>query len=81
MVAAGCAHCSAKNSFTWYRLAYATEIKSIQLHDSIVMGSHKIVSSYITLHDIAYHNCNLFVHLNSHLCGEISKIIPKYKNF
>ena len=25
--------------FQWYQLAYATEIKSIQLHDSIVMAS------------------------------------------
>ena len=39
--------------FQWYQLAYATEIKSIQLHDSIVRLSQKIVSftlHYITLH-------------------------------
>ena len=34
--------------FQWYQLAYATEIKSIQLHDSIEGLSQKIVS--ITLH-------------------------------
>ena len=41
--------------FQWYQLAYATEIKSIQLHDSIVRHSQKIVSftlHYITLHYI-----------------------------
>ena len=40
--------------FQWYQLAYATEIKSIQLHDSIVRLSQKIVSftlHYITLQD------------------------------
>ena len=38
--------------FQWYQLAYATEIKSIQLHDSIVRLSQKIVPftlHYITL--------------------------------
>ena len=38
--------------FQWYQLAYATKIKSIQLHDSIVRLSQKIVSftlHYITL--------------------------------
>ena len=38
--------------FQWYQLANATEIKSIQLHDSIVRLSQKIVSftlHYITL--------------------------------
>ena len=34
--------------FQWYQLAYATEMKSIQLHDSIEGLSQKIVS--ITLH-------------------------------
>jgi len=38
--------------FQWYQLAYATEMKSIQLHDSIKGLSQKIVS--ITLHYIAY---------------------------
>ena len=38
--------------FQWYQLAYATEIKSIQLHDSIERLSQKIVS--ITLHTIHY---------------------------
>ena len=37
--------------FQWYQLAYATEIKSIQLHDSIEGLSQKIVSS--TLHYIS----------------------------
>ena len=44
--------------FQWYQLAYATEIKSIQLHDSIVRLSQKIVSftlHYITLHYITLH--------------------------
>ena len=36
--------------FQWYQLAYATEMKSIQLHDSIEGLSQKIVS--ITLHYI-----------------------------
>ena len=36
--------------FQWYQLAYATEMKSIQLHDSIEGLSQKIV--YITLHYI-----------------------------
>ena len=31
--------------FQWYQMAYTTEIKSIQLHDSIVGLSQKIVSS------------------------------------
>ena len=39
----------------WYQLAYATEIKSIQLHDSIEGLSQKIVSCYITLHYITLH--------------------------
>ena len=42
--------------FQWYQLAYATEMKSIQLHDSIEGLSQKIVSNdpihYITLHYI-----------------------------
>ena len=37
----------------WYQLAYATEMKSIQLHDSIEGLSQKIVS--ITLHYITLH--------------------------
>ena len=37
--------------FQWYQLAYATEMKSIQLHDSIEGLSQKIVS--IPLHYIA----------------------------
>ena len=36
--------------FQWYQLAYATEIKSIQLHDSIVMASPWDSIIYITLH-------------------------------
>ena len=47
-------HC-VRPQFQWYQLAYATEIKSIQLHDSIVRHSQKIVSftlHYITLHYI-----------------------------
>ena len=36
--------------FQWYQLAYATEMKSIQLHESIEGLSQKIVS--ITLHYI-----------------------------
>ena len=36
--------------FQWYQLAYATEMKSIQLHDSIEGLSQKVVSS--TLHYI-----------------------------
>ena len=43
--------------FQWYQLAYATEMKSIQLHDSIEWFSQKIVSitlHYITLHCITY---------------------------
>ena len=36
--------------FQWYQLAYATEMKSIQLHDSIEGLSQKIV--FITLHYI-----------------------------
>ena len=38
--------------FQWYQLAYATEIKSNQLHDSIIGLSQKIVSSL--LHSMAY---------------------------
>ena len=38
--------------FQWYQLAYATEMKSIQLHDSIEGLSQKIVS--ITLHYIMH---------------------------
>ena len=40
------------DQFQWYQLAYATEIKSIQLHDSIVRLSQKIVS--FTLHYITF---------------------------
>ena len=46
--------------FQWYQLAYATEIKSIQLHDSIVRLSQNTVSftlHYITC--ITWHNINL----------------------
>ena len=35
--------------FQWCQLAYATEIKSIQLHDSIVRLSQKVVSFTFTL--------------------------------
>ena len=48
--------------FQWYQLAYATEIKSIQLHDSILRLSQKIVSftlHYITLHYITLHYITL----------------------
>ena len=48
--------------FQWYQLAYATEIKSIQLHDSIVRLSRKIVAftlHYITLHYITLHYITL----------------------
>ena len=48
--------------FQWYQLAYATEIKSIQLHDSIVRLSQKIVSftlHYITSHHITSHHITL----------------------
>ena len=38
--------------FQWYQLAYATEIKSIQLHDSIVRLSQKIVSFTFTVEEI-----------------------------
>ena len=43
--------------FQWDQLAYATEMKSIQLHDSVEELSQKIVSitlHYITLHLAAY---------------------------
>ena len=46
-------HC-VRPQFQWYQLAYATEMKSIQLHDSIEGLSQKIVSitlHYITLQD------------------------------
>ena len=44
--------------FQWYQLAYyATEMKSIQLHDSIKGLSQKIVS--ITLHYITLHYITL----------------------
>ena len=33
--------------FEWYQLAYATEIKSIQLHDSVEGFSQTIISSSI----------------------------------
>ena len=39
-----------RSQFQWYQLAYATGIKSIQLHDSMEELSQKIVS--ITLHYI-----------------------------
>ena len=44
-------HC-VRSQFQWYQLAYATEMKSIQLHDSIEGLSQKIVS--ITLHYITF---------------------------
>ena len=40
---------------SWYQLAYATEIKSIQLHDSIVMG-HPIRHN---IHILGWGVCNL----------------------
>ena len=43
--------------FQWYQLAYATEIKSIQLHDSIIRLSQKIVS--FTVHYIAHKGTKL----------------------
>ena len=46
--------------FQWYQLAYATEMKSIQLHDSIEGLSQKIVAiHYITLHYITLHYITL----------------------
>ena len=44
----------------WYQLAYATEMKSIQLHDSIEGLSQKIV--FITLHTGAWVNLVLLTY-------------------
>ena len=46
----------------WYKLAYATQIKSIQLHDSIEGLSQKIVSStlHCIIHYITYYRCTLY---------------------
>ena len=57
--------CCVQPQFQLYQLAHATEIKSIQLHDSIVGLSQKIVSftlltlHYITLHYITLHYITL----------------------
>ena len=45
--------------FQWSHLSYATEIKSIRLHDSIVMASPLDSISYSTLHYITLHYITL----------------------
>ena len=44
----GCSLALCSATVQWYQLTYATEIKSIQLHDSIIGLSQKIVSSAFT---------------------------------
>ena len=53
----GCILGCVRPLFQWYQLAYATEIKSVQLHDSIVSLSQKRVSftsHYITNVDLDF---------------------------
>ena len=59
--------------FQWYQLAYATEIKSIQLHDFIVRLSQKIVS--FTLHYITLHTTQ-----NCVLMNILLKLLPELFN-
>ena len=57
--------------FQWYQLAYAIEIKSIQLHDSIVRLSQKIVS--FTLHYITLHYIKLMMMMMMMMMNELNK--------
>ena len=56
--------------FQWYQLAYATEIKSLQLHDSIEGHSQKIIS--FTLHYI-FHKMFIF--------GLVFNSVPSHFHF
>ena len=54
--------CCVWPQFQWYHLAYATEMKSIQLHDSIVMASPWDSISYIYI----------FIHIYNEILNRIS---------
>ena len=59
--------------FQWYPLAYATEMKTIQLHDSIKGLSQKIVS--ITLHYTTLLKCNLTSILTKFFAWIVYKLV------